>query len=339
MNSRARPEPAAAEYPATVPGHLDQTVVQVPIASLRPADSPRTAGEDPAHVRELATWDVALPPIVVHRSTMRVIDGMHRLRVAETRGETTIAVRFFDGSADDAFLLAVKANIAHGLSLALADRKAAARRIIGTHGDWSDRAIAALAGLAHKTVGAIRRGSTGENPHSTARIGRDGRVRPLSGVEGRRRAGELLVANPETPVEEVARAAGISTTTVKDVRRRLRCGDDLVPSGQRSGPVRITRPAEETQVWDRVTALRQLRADPSLRFTETGRALLQSLNLHAGGDESWLSLADNVPQHCTGMVVELARHCVADWQRFVTRLEQRGCEGGVSQDVANPLGR
>ncbi|MFC9254810.1 streptomycin biosynthesis protein [Amycolatopsis thailandensis] len=339
MQSRARPEPVAAEQPATVPGHLGQEVVRVPIDSLLPADSPRTAGEDPAHVRELATWEVALPPIIVHRATMRVIDGMHRIRVAEARGETTIAVRFFDGSADDAFLLAVKANIAHGLSLALADRKAAARRIIGTHGEWSDRAIAALTGLAHKTVGAIRRRSTGENPHLTSRVGRDGRVRPLNGVEGRRRAGELLVANPDTPVEEVARAAGISTTTVKDVRRRLRCGDDLVPSGQRAEPARMDGPAEESPVWDRATVLRRLRADPSLRFAESGRALLQSLNPHAGGEESWLSLADNVPQHCTGMVVELARHCVADWQRFVARLEQRVREGDVPQDVAKPLGR
>jgi hypothetical protein len=41
----------------------------------------------------------------------------------------------------------MKLNAAHGLPLSLADRKAAARRILGSYSDWSDRSIAAIAGI------------------------------------------------------------------------------------------------------------------------------------------------------------------------------------------------
>ncbi|MEE3922534.1 ParB/RepB/Spo0J family partition protein [Micromonospora sp. BRA006-A] len=119
----------------------------LPIACLRAADSPRLAGEDDLHAQTLAETDAPLPPILVHRGTMRVIDGMHRLRAAVLRGETQIAARLFDGTVEAAFVLAVQANVTHGLPLSLADREAAAQRILRSHPHWSDRAVATAAGL------------------------------------------------------------------------------------------------------------------------------------------------------------------------------------------------
>ncbi|GGV05146.1 hypothetical protein GCM10010502_70020 [Kitasatospora aureofaciens] len=52
-------------------------VVTVPVAALLPADSPRARGEDPEHLRTLAELGRDLPPIIVHRSTMRVGDRRH----------------------------------------------------------------------------------------------------------------------------------------------------------------------------------------------------------------------------------------------------------------------
>ncbi|MFC7729983.1 hypothetical protein [Actinomadura keratinilytica] len=69
-----------------------------------------------------------LPPILVHRRTMRVVDGMHRLRAARLQGRCEIGVRFVDGPDADVFVAAVRANIGHGLPLSLADREAAAAR-------------------------------------------------------------------------------------------------------------------------------------------------------------------------------------------------------------------
>ncbi len=197
--------------------------------SLRPADSPRLAGEDKAHIARLAETETPLPPILVDRRTMRVIDGMHRLMAASLQGRESIDVIFFDGSEADVFLRAVQENITHGLPLSQADRRAAAERIIASHPRMSDRAIGHSAGLAAKTVAAIRKSSSEEIPQSNARIGRDGRVRPLDSGAGRRRAAELLAQQPDASLRDVARAAGISPATVLDVRKRLERGQSPVP--------------------------------------------------------------------------------------------------------------
>jgi hypothetical protein len=85
------------------------------------------------------------------------------------------------------------------------------------------------AGLAAKTVAAIRKSSSEEAPQSNARIGRDGRVRPLDSGVGRRRAADLLTQQPDASLRDVARAAGISPATVLDVRKRLGRGQSPVP--------------------------------------------------------------------------------------------------------------
>lgn len=109
-------------------------VTSVLISDLVLGCSPRLVGENADHVRILTEVGAALPPILVHRQSMRVIDGLHRVRAACAKGERTICARFFDGTDNAAFILAVESNIAHGLPLTTADRKAAAARIIGSHG-------------------------------------------------------------------------------------------------------------------------------------------------------------------------------------------------------------
>ncbi|MEV0130337.1 ParB N-terminal domain-containing protein [Dactylosporangium sp. NPDC050688] len=207
--------------------------VKVQIEQLLPADSPRLDGENEAHARMLAESESELPPILVHRATMRIIDGMHRLRAAVLRGRDTVDVRFFDGPASAVFALAVETNIAHGLPLSLRDRESAAARILAEHPECSDRAIARVSGLSSKTVGAIRRRSAGDGPQVTARIGHDGRVRPLNSADGRRTASAYIAAKPDASLREIARDAGISIATARDVRERIKRGDDPIPAAQR----------------------------------------------------------------------------------------------------------
>lgn len=320
---RPLPQAVVSALPASDLGE----VVLVPIDDLLGADSPRLAGEDVSHAHALAETAANLPPIIVHRATMRVIDGMHRLRAARINGATTIHARFFHGDADAAFVLGVEANVTHGLPLSLADRKAAARRILETFPHWSDRAVAVKAGLAHKTVGALRRRSTGEIPQSASRIGRDGRVRPLDTSDRKRRVVELLRENPEASLHEIARTAGISRSTAQDVRNRLRTGRPAVLPA-RALPARRSTAcgALQTQVVDPAAAIRQLRADPSLRFTESGRALLRWLDTGVSLGLDCDELADSVPDHCVPLITQLAQRCMDSWQRLATRLEQRSCE-------------
>lgn len=340
-------------------GVIDQqSIVEVEIDALRPTGSPRLAGERQEHIELLAAVPTPLPPIIVHRPTMRVIDGFHRLRAARLRGDTTIAARFFDGDESDAFVLAVQLNVTHGLPLALPDRQSAAERIIASHPHWSDRRVASVAGIAPGTVGEIRRrlGSGAADPEAR-RLGQDGRMRPLDGTAGRLRAGELLAEEPGLSLRQVARAAGISPETVRDVRNRLRNGEDLLPRSRRrdsdteprhasapeAGTGADTRPgcvsvpaprgepaagrpphpvarARADAAPDRVVLVKRLTADPALRFSETGRSLLRLLTIHAVREEEWEAIIGNVPPHCSGVVADLAVQLADMWADFATRV-------------------
>jgi hypothetical protein len=300
-------------------------VVEVALSALGPADSPRTSGEDKAHVRALAETDAELPPILVHRSSMRVIDGAHRIAAARLRGANTIRARFFDGDEAAAFLLAVKSNVLQGLPLTLAERKLAAQRIVRSHPQWSDRAIAAVAGLDHKTVGSIRRCLIGEIPQSVKRIGRDGRARPVDNSEGRTKAGQLIAEFPHASIRQIAQTVGMSTATVQDVRKRVLGGADpvparTVPSGQ---PRReqVTELPRQSGGRDRAAVIKALRTDPSLRFTDSGRALLRWLDACATPAD-WDALVNALPPHAASLVAEVAQGFATQWQQFALRLAQ-----------------
>lgn len=275
---------------------------------------------------------------------MRVIDGYHRLKAARLRGESTIAARFFDGDDTAAFVLSVRLNVTHGLPLALADRKRAAERIIVSHPQWSDRRVASVTGIAPGTVGDIRKRVVRGTGPEGRRLGRDGRMRPVDGSSGRILAGELLAENPDLSLRQVARAAGISPETARDVRNRLGNGEGPLPRqrrreaapdeeravGKEYGALRLARPGNRTRpdvvpASDHAVLIKRLMADPALRFSETGRNLLRLLALHALRKEEWEAIISNVPPHCSDIVADLARQFADLWSELAER---------VGEDVA-----
>ena len=192
-----------------IPDIHDLPVVEVPVDSLSWGYSPRIEGHDEENVRILAQLDHPWPPLLVHRQSYRVIDGMHRLMAARLRGDKTIEVRLHECDEADAFVLAVRANVAHGLPLSLRDRKAAARRIIESRPEWSDRRISTVAGLSDKTVAVIRRESRlaeagGEAGGDVRRIGSDGRSRPVDAASRRATVTQLLATNPSSSLRHIA---------------------------------------------------------------------------------------------------------------------------------------
>lgn len=340
------PEFAGVGMPVPeVPGVCEAVV---PVSVLLRGDSPRT-GVDEEHVLRLAALEVPLPPVLVRRVGMSVVDGWHRLLAALARGERTIRVEFFEGSEEEAFLRAVELNVAHGLPLSLADRRAAAARVIVSHPQMSDRAVAQASGLSAKAVAGIRRCSTDAEPQLNGRVGRDGRVRPLNAAEGRWRAAQLMAENPESSLRDIARGAGISPATVHDVRKRVRAGrppaDTRPPGGEseagaavpgqagirplppdwvpsvglagRPGPDRTGRQGQPHSG----LALDKLRRDPSLRLRRDGRELLRLLQ-HSTL-VGWPGLSAVVPRHCETLVAHLARQCAEQWLEFAKALEGR----------------
>lgn len=308
-------------------------VQRVPIRSLLAADTPRLSGERIDHVRALADAPGPLPPVLVHRGSMRIVDGMHRVRAAQLRGERSIEVRFYDGAEELLFVAAVQANNAHGLPLSLADREAAAVRILASHGHWSDRTIAAVVGLAANTVGAVRRRSPDRGGDTVIRMGRDGRLRPLSTAEGRRLASKIIEERPEASLRAVARAAGISTGTVRDVRRRLARGEDpvlprlSVDGGSGEAAARRPRDNYRPSVRDRAEILRHLRNDPTVRFAQSGRAAVRWLDARSLGPDGWEEALRELPPHCGYFVAELAQWCAERWRELAEQLRADLAEG------------
>lgn len=316
--------------------YIDGDTVRVPVLSLRPGNSPRLKGEDKAHVARLAELDAPLPPILVDQSTMRVIDGMHRLQAASLRGQDEIEVIFFTGSDADIFLRAVEENISHGLPLSRQDRRAAATRIIQSWPELSDRAIARSTGLSPKTVSEIRR-SADQVPDVEARVGRDGRTRPLDHSEGRIRAAEFLAAQPTASLRQAARVARISPATAKDVRLRMLRGES--PLNVKGAEPAVTPPTQtaaqgENQPRpatripganspDPLGAVGQMTRDPSIRQNQQGRVLLQLLRANATGVQDLYSLVTAVPPHRVATVGQLARQYASMWTHFAEELKER----------------
>lgn len=305
----------------------------VPIGSLQPADSPRLDGEDVEHVQMLAGVETRLPPILVHRQSMRVIDGMHRLRAAQLRNDEHIEVRFFDGSEHEAFVLGVKANVTHGRPLSLSDRTSAAERIMMMHPEWSDRAIATAAGLGARSVANVRRRlqeGVEELEDVQARTGRDGRVRPLDSAEGRLRAAAFIKQHPDASLRVIARSVGLSAATVRDVRQRMERGESPVPSSR----VRRQGHGQDVAGQDGVLAesvdlvgiealVHGLKADPSLRLTDSGRRLLRWVVTKVMVPQEWQEVSDGLPPHAAYVLSNVARRCATEWQRVADDLEQR----------------
>ncbi|MFD5554148.1 ParB N-terminal domain-containing protein [Streptomyces sp. NPDC127068] len=310
----------------------DTPPTSVPVDQVTETRLVRVAGTSPEHVSALAQCPDDLPPILVHRPTMQVIDGVHRLRAAKLRGDATIGVRFVDGTEEDAFVVAVSANVTQGLPLTLADRTAATSRILASHPHLSDRLIASTAGVSTKTVAAIRQGSTGEMTQLNTRLGRDGKVRPLDASHGRTIASQAILKNSDLSLREIARIAGISVGTARDVRERMRRGEDPIPrrhrlsAGQRAekeAPVNSTGADHATPSTPRVERgrfLLSLRTDPSLRFSEIGRALLRLLDANTLDAAQWERLAAAVPQRWSPVVADLAMDCAADWSALACRV-------------------
>lgn len=287
--------------------------------------SPRSAGVDEAHARLLAESTDTLPPILVQRTTMLVIDGMHRIHAAEMQGLSHISAILLDDDDDQAFLRGVAANISHGLPLSLTDRRMAAERIIEIHPDWSDRRVARATGLSDKTVGAVRRRNGLEQPAS--RVGQDGRVRPVNPAFQRQAIGQMMLEHPDATPRQIAEAVGSSSATARDVRNRLRRGELVTAEPKRNGPAGTVptttdRDAAVQAQIDARNLLSNLSRDPSLRYTEAGRTMLRWLYQFPSLDGA-VDILAALPAHCLPHVAKILGEYTARWTDIVRLVEDR----------------
>lgn len=220
-------------------------------------------------------------------------------------------------------MLAVRSNVTHGLPPSRSDRARAVLRILASHPNWSDRMIAGSAGVSPKTVGVIRARSSAEIPQLAARVGTgtDGRTRRVRHVD-------VEQSGPPASDESVVRTRRRSARKLAARASKPIHGGDL-PSPDRRGATRTSRPevATQEQVPDGRDALvSALRNDPSLRFSDSGRALLRLLGPRDACPHDLDQLVDIGPRHWAGRVADLAEVYSAAWQAFATRLAQSRSE-------------
>lgn len=295
--------------------------VKVPISEISAGAALRRLGPSLQHARALAESDEPLPPILVQRTTMSVIDGAHRLLAARMRGQEEIDARLFDGDRASCFVMAVRANVTHGLPLTLADRKAAARNIIRFYPNWSDRMIASVSGLAARTVAGLRRPPSAEDSQMD-RVGRDGRARPVNSAERRRIAVAVITEHPDASLREIARQAGISPETARKIRLRLRSGQSD-PAGSRR---------EDTA---ELSTLHALGKDPAVRSREQGRLLLRMLSAIDVLEDHGEEILRDIPPHDMTRVAEAARACSRAWGRFAGLAERQNAAARLEEEISS----
>lgn len=297
----------------------------LPLTSLNPGFYLRHSGTSAAHVQLLvdAAGSAKFPPILVQETGLRIIDGLHRFEAAKQRGQSHITAKVVDCGDEEALVLAIKSNTLHGLPLTKADRVSGAKRMLAAHPDWSDRAVAEVAGLSAKTVAVLRNRAAPEAALPSKRRGRDGKLHPVSGVEGRRRVADYIAAHPDATLRQIAREVDVSLGTAHDVRDRLRRGIEPVHSAtpRPDAGNRMRRMAPRRTTWTEVSG--KLASDPALRYTEGGRAFLRWMSRHAEATDEWQVFSHAIPGHWLPEVRLLADSIVDEWRSFADWLRQR----------------
>jgi len=147
------------------------TAVKIPLTSIKDGGAQVRVEMHPETVADYAAdmLDGAVfPPVIVYHdgSDYWLADGFHRVEAARKIDRTEIEAEIRKGTARDAILHGIGSNATHGLRRTQGDKRRAVERLLTDPewAAWSDRKIAQLAKVDHKTVGKIRRELTGEIP-------------------------------------------------------------------------------------------------------------------------------------------------------------------------------
>lgn len=296
----------------------------VPVPRLGVGSSFRPGGLCPEHVERLAALEGAWPPVLLARRDGSVIDGAHRVAAAGRLGMARIEAVWFDGSAADAYVEFVRRNVAHGLTLTVHERKAAAARVLRDHPLWSDRRVAEVCALSPKTVGRVRSDAAGcpneEDPHSDERReGRDHRLRPVRPGSARARVLDALQVQPGGSLRTIAAVAGVSPETVRLVRMNLAEASAPVADDTTKAPETVD-PTSAEPTGDAGEPTWQI--DAALASSPQGDDFLawfERTALH-GLDLSWV---DTIPLGRVYVVADEARRRSETWLQFARAVEAR----------------
>ena len=277
-----------------VPGTTHRTA-RLPLEQIRPSTDPRPRVK--LSKPTVATYERAyrddekLPPILVRQcgEWYEILDGGHRYRAALRAGLTELPVQIVKVTDEEAFDVAVQANMAHGLAYSMADRKhiAAVRLQTPRYSGRSDREISRVCGLSPSTVGKLRKKlssvQNGQLPSSTKRqVNRGGKVFTMETADIGSTAGKEGDHPPATAVSATD-AEGSATEPEEDSAALDTSGQEDEPSA--AGDDEVTTPSADDPD-----------AEPEPISPEATRALYVFATASVLDDANWDQLSDMVDQ-------------------------------------------
>lgn len=301
---------------------MEPEAVWMELARLKVGLSPRERQVDPGHVVALAELQGQWPPILVARCDGMVIDGYHRVEAARSLGWSKVPALLFDGTPEEAFVEAVRRNVEHGLPLTIEERKAAARRLLSAHSNWSDRRIAEVCALSGRTVARLRAAGGQRTGDPEQRVCRDGRSRPTRPDATRLQILDAVQANPDASLRAIAQSVGTSPETVRRVRKDMNQQERPSLAPARAGALKEatvvvpTRPAPlsiENVLWT---------ADLAITSTPDGSRFADWFD-RTNVAVDWRAYAMVVPLSRVYEIADEARRRSRAWSQFADVVEQR----------------
>lgn len=141
------------------------------------------SGLDTDTARRYADAFDLLPPVLVQRGTLHLIDGRHRVRAAYLANPQRYYIKAteLDVADEEMIWVAVEANSSHGRGSTQKERLYWAQKALEQHPEWADALIAKITGCSRQYVWE-KRGKNEAAAATKARVGRDGKTRDVSNI-------------------------------------------------------------------------------------------------------------------------------------------------------------
>lgn len=298
---------------------IDVSVVA--LASLPVGHAWRADGLNDARVAALAARYAHLPPVLVRRHDLLVVDGAHTVAAARRLGMQVAHVQWFEGTWAEATEAFVRRNsVVDALCLTADDRRALIHSTLRTEPTWSDRRIAQVCGVSPKMIARGRAGATSLEPIHGAekRLGRDGRARPVRAGAMRSSILQKLEQHPDASLRTIASALGVSPETVRSVRReRQGCSEPTARVGSRQFGALV----DEVLARPRPELPAPWRGDSAFSSTTEGETFVAWFESSNVVDHP--SRIDEVPLSRIYEIADEARRRAAFWSAFADSVEGR----------------
>ncbi len=145
-------------------------------------------------------------------------DGFHRFHASRSAKFPTIYAEVSEGTRIDAVKHALGANIAHGIRRTNRDKQKCVETALMEFPALNDQAIADLCGVSDRTVSTYRKASSETfGTTSPAKIGRDGKLYPVTKTTGAPKAAHVRPIPEYSPTKEQQAAADEAAKDSKQV--------------------------------------------------------------------------------------------------------------------------